>query len=61
MGYKPLMSGEPTIEISQRRYEELIRGELQAIQYREYIKEEHPEEAPEIVKVIEGIECEMED
>lgn len=69
MGYKPLMSGAPTIEITHERYEELVRAELQAVQYRNWLKnyvESRPEivlysgDVADIIKTIEGIEIDIE-
>lgn len=73
MGYKPLMSGAPTIEITHERYEELVRAELQAVQYRNWLTN-YVESRPGVgfysrdvadairtmVRTIEGIEIDIE-
>ena len=73
MGYKPLMSGAPTIEITHARYEELVRAELQAVQYRNWLTnyvESRPEgntevvlysrDVADIIRTIEGIDIDIE-
>lgn len=70
MGYKPLVSGAPTIEITHERYEELIRSELQVVQYRNWFTQIiqpggrqvmlYPETMRGIIKTIEGIEVGIE-
>lgn len=67
MGYKPLMAGAPTIELTHERYEELVRAELQAVQYRTYLTDianENEKCTPEgirnFIEIIEGVEIEIE-
>lgn len=71
MGYKPLMSGAPTIEITHERYEELVRAELQAVQYRNWLESIVSDSyggdiiitldnVARIIKIIEGIEMDTE-
>lgn len=69
MGYKPLISGAPTIENAQERYEELVKAELQAVQYRNWLTNyvnSRPEgvlysrDVADIIKTIEGIEIDIE-
>lgn len=69
MGYKPLMSGAPTIEITHARYEELVRAELQAVQYRNWLTnyvESRPEvvlysrDVADIIRTIEDIDIDIE-
>lgn len=72
MGYKPLMSGAPTIELTHGRYEELVRAELQAVQYRSWLESIvsdsyggdviiTPDNVSRIIKIIEGIEIDIEE
>ena len=72
MGYKPLMSGAPTIELTHERYEELVRAELQAVQYRNWLESLAidsyggdiiitPDNVARIIKIIEGTEIDIEE